>query len=410
VSAELSDASASDSRKRSMLFVSCDLVGSTALKQAGEPWEEILLSFYIDFPERLGEIAAHDHVPFELWKPIGDELVFKVPVQREADVTAGLRSWLKALHVYETDSSFQKNVGATTKGGAFIATFPGPDVEASVLRDPRTRLPTAPDLAQINDAALAARDYNRHVFDYFGPSFDTGFRVIGQSTPRHFTLSVEVAWSLIRAAENHDGPGAPLDDVVFLGGRELKGVWSGRDYPLFAIDRRHNDDINVAMKKMLGQNNFDVDDAKRLLRTCVLSDELPTFLYLPQSEFKPLRSAPQDALATLRKSGDVVPSGIDEQVAAEDEGQADSDAGAEPFEMGDRLLTMEEVLEEGHFTAASFQQLQAEWLAFPEPDRIVENEDGSVKLWLRSTMYGWMESVVAKADTSRSRNGEQAET
>lgn len=389
-------------RKYSLLFVSCDVIGSTALKQSKgvRRWEEILLSFYIDFPWLLGDVGAEDGVSFTLWKPIGDELVFKVEIEREADVYKAVRSWLRAVEKYET--SFKERVGTTLKGGAFIATFPSPDVEASVVRDPRTTLPTAPDLANINDEALDKRDHATHVFDYFGPSFDTGFRVIGHSTPRHFTLSAEVAWAMLRAAEDHVGDGHPLEDLVFLGGRELKGVWGGRDYPLFAIDREHRDPINAAMKTLSRQHDFEINDAKALLKACVLSTDLQTSLYLPLSSLEPLQREPGDALAKLRKSGTAVAEGIDEATSAADEAvgvQPQSGEDGPQFALGDRLLTLAQISEQFGIQPAkrpaSMPNLPewAEGLSFPEPDDHVELDGRETPVWLASTIMDFLIEV-----------------
>lgn len=205
---------------RSELFLSCDLVGSTAFKQDKDArWKESFLAFYLQFPETLGEVAADKHVEFNLWKPIGDELVYRVPVEREEDVAVAVHTWIEAMTRYENDGLAKVPLG--TKGGAFIGTFPNPDIEASVPRSLQART-SIQGLAEINDRALQARDHQLHVFDYFGPSFDTGFRVIGQCSPRHFTMSIEVAFALLRAGVDDREHMATL---VYLGDQELKGVW-----------------------------------------------------------------------------------------------------------------------------------------------------------------------------------------
>lgn len=318
--------------RRSELFLSCDLVGSTALKQRRDAeWEELFLSFYIDFPQRLGEIAHRRNVPFMLWKPIGDELVFRVRVTSEEEVFNAVRAWLETLAVYEADSkTASRPSGLKTKGGAFVGTFPGPDVEASVLRDPTEIVSDVLGLAEINDAALAARDHDRHIFDFFGPSFDTGFRVIGQSTSRHFTLSVEVAWAMVRAA---DQLGKRMDDLVFIGPTELKGVWDGRDYPVFAVDREHDDPINKAMRDLV-DGHLDDAKVKNLLSACVEESALPTRLYLPGSSLAVLKDElPPDALERLRGSKSDV--GIEKQPTATEEKQGKKVVAAHDMPLGD---------------------------------------------------------------------------
>lgn len=47
------------------------------------------------------------------------------------------------------------------------------------------------------------RALTKYQFDYFGPSIDTGFRVVGHATQRFFTMSIEVAWALALDAQSN---------------------------------------------------------------------------------------------------------------------------------------------------------------------------------------------------------------
>jgi hypothetical protein len=287
--------------ERSELFLSCDLVGSTAFKQQQDArWEDSFLAFYRQFPETLGEFAAASGVEFKLWKPIGDELVYRVRVSRESDVAAAVYTWIDAMTRYETEGLAKVPLG--TKGGAFVGTFPGPDVEASVPRDPLTERSVG-GLVELNDAALAERNHETNVFDYFGPSFDTGFRVIGQCNPRHFTLSVEVAFALLRAGVDRKDHMARL---VYLGERELKGVWGGRNYPLFAIDRMYDDPINAVLRKLDGESDGSQQRWRDLCELCLKEPGWPSRLYLPESNLPILNARPSDALNELRRPNEMI--------------------------------------------------------------------------------------------------------
>lgn len=249
----------------------------------------------------LGEIAkTSGYLPgFELWKPVGDELIFTTHIQTEADTYQAVRIWLNAMDEYET--GVLADVSLATKGGAFVATFPGPDSESSIPRDPTSET-SDKGVVELNDEALANRSED-YLFDYFGPSIDTGFRVLSSCSNRYFTLSVEVAWAMAQCSTDAGvaNQSFPLTDLTLIETRELKGVWDGREYPIFGIDRHCHDGVNVALAKIHGHilRPFDVVN---LCRECSALDNWPSKLYLPQSIHPEFKNAPEDSLAGLRSN------------------------------------------------------------------------------------------------------------
>lgn len=286
---------------RSLLFLSCDIVGSTKYKQQTKIWQATFLSFYRNFPQMLGDLTreAGYEAGFELWKPVGDELIFTTHVRSEHDVHAAVRVWLKTMNKYEKDSL--REVALATKGGAFIATFPGPDSESSIPRDPTIETSDA-GVVELNDAALAARN-DQYLYDYFGPSIDTGFRVFSACTQRYFTLSIEVTRALAQCAVDAgaDESTYPLNDLRLLDTRELKGVWDGREYPLFAFDRQHTDLVNIALAKLQDRTVKPID-VVNLCKACTANDNWPSRLYLPDSEHGEFTRPPDDSLDELRSN------------------------------------------------------------------------------------------------------------
>ena len=189
----------------SQLFLSCDLTGSTDFKQkqaqdpAKTPWQDFFLQFYRDFPQQIASTQREmetEHLNFELWKPIGDELIYSCEVRKEGDVFQAVRTWIAAMHAYRL-SSLADETTMGTKGGAFIATFPGPDSKSSIPRDPGTEVSDINPRRLNRSAYWPEKRHGDYLYDYFGPSIDTGFRVISMCKPRYFTVSVEVALAMI---------------------------------------------------------------------------------------------------------------------------------------------------------------------------------------------------------------------
>ncbi|MCV7110936.1 hypothetical protein [Mycolicibacterium setense] len=292
-----------DGESVSLLFLSCDLTGSTSFKQTNpddlpEPWQKVFLQFYREFPQRIAttqsELGTVD-LNFNLWKPIGDELIFSCEVRSEDDVFNAVRTWLKSMKDYEKHSLDDIPMG--TKGGAFIATFPGPDSRSSVPRKPFAE-ESDDDVVDLNRIALETIDHEKFVYDYFGPSIDTGFRVIGECDSRYFTLSVEVALAILGRSR---APGIvrkeeDTRDLMLLKFVELKGVWKNQRYPIVAIDTEFDDPVNAAYRKF--EMRGTPDELHELCSACYHSGkEWPSKIYLPGSWATTYQERPKHALA-----------------------------------------------------------------------------------------------------------------
>lgn len=291
----------------SLLFLSCDLTGSTHFKQNQAkngvgtnevPWQKTFLQFYREFPQELAikqvELETED-LTFDLWKAVGDELIFTCQITSENDIYNAVRTWISTLKDYAVNSLDGTSLG--TKGGAFVATFPGPDSESSIPRRPKTETSGA-DVVDLNRAALAGnRSHSKYLFDYFGPSIDTGFRVLSKCSPRHFTISVEVAYALASAhlSPRPNRESFLSDDLVLVGAEELKGVWGGQAYPLFAIDLEHESEISRAFSKFQ-HNGTTLDDIMTLCSACYESTGWPFRLYLPDAKNDAFKQIPVDPL------------------------------------------------------------------------------------------------------------------
>lgn len=298
------------STAKSKLFISCDLVGSTNFKQTQAGWQKVFLSFYWEFPQFVNaadrEQAQHDggQTDFHLWKAVGDELIFEVDVRDEAAVSRAVRVWLKALDRYEKEVLAEPKMAL--KGGAFIATFPGPDSESTIPRRPVYGASDQPVVYLNQDALTGTRAPSKYLYDYFGPSIDTGFRVIGRAERRYFTLSVEVAWAMGLAAHHakgskNDEKTHTVEDFVFHGQHVLKGVWRAREYPIFAIDRECADPVNMAVSKMHG-SAVEASHVIDVCHACAADTQWPFRLYLPDSTNDSFREVPDDAMSELLNS------------------------------------------------------------------------------------------------------------
>lgn len=316
-----------DDEPVSIIFLSCDLTGSTKFKQRRDlrvPWQKVFLQFYREFPQRVATTRVAmgtTNLDFRLWKPVGDELIYSCVVRSEEDVYNAVRTWLKAMRDYELLSLNDTDMG--TKGGAFIATFPGPDSRSSVPRLPQNEV-SDDDVVILNMKALDAQDNDAFVYDYFGPSIDTGFRILNKSSARFFTLSVEVALPIL-ARKLAPGSGqidTNTDDFLLLDFVELKGVWENQRYPIVAIDTQYEDRVHQAYRKFEQHDRTGAPELHELCEACYQTDNWPSKIYLPNAGVDYYKDRPVDPL----KDYIAMTSEGAEEIADEPEG-ASSDLG-----------------------------------------------------------------------------------
>jgi hypothetical protein len=280
----------------SRLFLSCDLVGSTSHKQsAGNTgaWISDFLRFYYDFPARVRENLHRPDLTARLkfWKAVGDELLFTINIEHESEVYYVVNAWVAAMLQYEAELATKNSEENSpknkmkTKGGAFIATFPDPDYVVAV--------PTAPmELDSERDVVVRNEEMKKadrsgdepHLIDFLGPSIDTGFRVIAICSQRYFTMSLEVAWAMAYHRVHHDRKDS-IDGLLLLAEKEMKGVWNGREYPVFALDRHREDQIVKSIGAVHNKPPVPLLEVDRLALACLEDEGWPSRVYFAQSNY-----------------------------------------------------------------------------------------------------------------------------
>jgi hypothetical protein len=288
----------------SKLFLSVDLTGSTAFKQRPfdpkSPWQKVFLQFYREFPQVLHQQQQGDPaegLSLQLWKAVGDELLFTCEVHSERDIFHAVRLWIKAMRVF-TLTGLRDHPELGVKGAAFLGTFPGPDHESTIPWLPDTE-ESGRDVLLLNEEAVNAsdRDSSKYLFDFFGPSIDTGFRICSMSKPRYMPLSLEVAYALAVVQHHHDSQTDTYAsrDLKLLESIQLKGVWGGREYPVFALDLQHADAVHVALAALRGDRH----ENAAILKLCASAHHSvgwPCAMYLRDAITDDFKTVPDNPL------------------------------------------------------------------------------------------------------------------
>jgi hypothetical protein len=273
---------------RMRLFLSADIVGSTAYKQRqpeSDRWFRVVMRFYRDaeshFLARWRARAATEvggaergllfgERPPELWKTIGDEVVFTQVVQRPWQVAMCVSIWLEALVMIRADLQ-KADSSLDVKSTGWLADFPlrNREVGLQIVPDP---LEEPEDIALANQQRLNAYCSGKPGFvrDFIGPAIDTGFRLGSLASPRRFAISLELAHILsgVHGEMDSTRPVSALQTkyappfIYYAGAEPLKGVLGGVPYPNFWIDVG-GERLYLAEDRLLGREPADLDATHR---------------------------------------------------------------------------------------------------------------------------------------------------
>lgn len=202
--------------------MSVDVVGSTAFKHTSDHaksqrWLDFFISFYTEFPDLLATCLEKQaktrgrskiEVP-SLWKSLGDELIFAAEITHNSQVGQYICAFRNAvIEAVKYYAQGEKPLPVSFKATAWLAGFPVGN--AAIPLNAEAPVTPAP-------------------CDFAGPLIDVGFRLSRLSSPRRFTVSVDLAYLLL------ESEAAGLN--FFYEGRErLKGVLETTGYPVIWID------------------------------------------------------------------------------------------------------------------------------------------------------------------------------
>lgn len=273
------------------LLASADIIGSSAFKsgQASirKPWAHVFRGFFDEFPKRLaaaferldGELApdGRPSSPFDVWKLVGDEILFCTEIKRHEEVVYHTLALKDALKSYSDELS-KKHPGLELKGTIWGAGFPVLNVAVDTQASPGSG----------------------RIRDYLGPSVDLGFRLAQFADRRKLVLSADVALFLTIARASSAACQRSL--FLFLDPPQiLKGINAGGPYPIFWIDRLDGKATHEDL--LLGRERKVEPDALHqyleslfslgtvgLMRPFIETDPSPNFRQIPD-EFKNWRDA-----------------------------------------------------------------------------------------------------------------------
>lgn len=239
---------------RLRLFLSVDLVGSTAFKarhngpnaklaSPNPAWVGQIRHFYRDFPDKLNRAFekvdkpanwSSAHAVPQIWKTIGDEIAFCCRVSCLSHLVVCVKAFADALEQYGRYLDAQEDISLDVKGYGWVAAFPFPNVTVQVFDPLGSKEPSATENWELPDEAIEIdADMRPSQFDFLGREIDSGFRTGKFCSADKLSMSVELAWLI---AKYGDEPPMKGVEFSYAGRQELKGVLNDRPYPIVAID------------------------------------------------------------------------------------------------------------------------------------------------------------------------------
>ena len=240
---------------RVRLFLSVDLVGSTAYKSRSDDrnlsWLKAFQKFYSEFPalftaEFTRSREARRHLDGDItecgpkvWKTIGDEILFVNRVDTVVELGTYVHAFAEALRAFG-DRIRADEGQLDAKGNAWVAAFPSPNCSIRLSREGeqdalsgRAELPTEELEKEVDD--------NPGAFDFLGKGIDGGFRIARNSTTERLTVSPALALLLARAHKNRDTTGFECR-FHFSKMEALKGVLGGKPYPVISMSTSRSEE------------------------------------------------------------------------------------------------------------------------------------------------------------------------
>lgn len=274
------------------LYLSVDVVGSTALKQKvskaeklsesamapAEPWFSPIVQFYRETERRFFQewqqyeqkVAPKTQWPTgpapKFWKGAGDELIYTKRLEDHREALVCIQAWMRALNGYRP--VFKKNNPTLDlKSTAWIAGFPVHNAEVFFRQKATSDEITVSDGDPIYSNLVLLQKYYEDtsdkstIRDFIGPSIDTGFRLATLASPRKLVVSVDLALILAHSIPKQGAQFAKdfheKLQLHFDGEVGLKGVFGGTPYPVFWVDMAADDGLSKVTDDLTGREPLD---------------------------------------------------------------------------------------------------------------------------------------------------------
>lgn len=267
-------------KPRLRLFLSADIVGSTALKHSppGDTrgsqrtaWSNLIQSFYFEAEQHFlrefrtiagrspkGEFVGPSPL---VWKTVGDEILFQKEVTNSRQAFRTLTAWMHALECVR-DWLKVKDKRLDIKSACWTAGFPCKNAEVVVDIGRQSINPSTSEYfieaGEILNRIYSGEDVPGIAVDFIGPSIDIGFRLAKYASTRRMIVCVDTAYMLAHHPSKKGGN--RTSEIYYDGSETLKGVNGGAGYPIFWIDLSPGTSIERSEDRLTKRQSIPSED------------------------------------------------------------------------------------------------------------------------------------------------------
>lgn len=211
--------------KRSVeVFFSFDIVNSTAYKTLNfTGWSQVIITLF----SKIQQSVAKKIPSAEMWRVLGDEVIFIVPIREKADIFIYISNIFEILN----------NISLQLKKGEFFDELGLCTLEQDLMKIQNIiSIKSSAWIAIIGEQLKKLEQYDNlikrfklqegyGIFEFLGNDIDTGFRIKEHTQDRRLIISYELAYILSRNTDY-------LKNIHIITYKRLKGVWQNRLYPI----------------------------------------------------------------------------------------------------------------------------------------------------------------------------------
>lgn len=212
-------------KRRSVeVFFSFDIVNSSSYKTLNfTGWAQVIIALF----SKIQQMVAKKMPSAELWKILGDEVIFIVPIREKQDI------FVYVSYIFE----ILNNVVFQLKTGIFFDDLELSDLEHDLMKMQNIiSLKAAAWIAIVGEKVNKLEQYDNlikrfklqegySIFEFLGNDIDAGFRLKDHTQERRLVISYELAYIL---SKNTDY----LKNIHIITYKRLKGIWKNRLYPI----------------------------------------------------------------------------------------------------------------------------------------------------------------------------------
>lgn len=211
-------------RRSVEVFFSFDIVNSTAYKTLNfTGWSQVIIALF----SKVQQLVAKKMPSAEMWRILGDEVIFIVPIKERDDIFIYVSSIFEILNIMVLQ----------LKKGTFFDELGLSDLDRDLMKMQNIiSIKSSAWIAIIGEKLKKLEQYDNlierfklqegyGIFEFLGNDIDTGFRMKENTQDRRLAISYELAYILSRNTDY-------LRNIHIITYKCLKGVWQNRLYPI----------------------------------------------------------------------------------------------------------------------------------------------------------------------------------